>query len=401
MSLTKRLFVFAGAALSLSTAAMAQSTTLDQSRSYASDLMADASTRTSSLAPAAQDFTVNVHGYTQFRYNMTWRDDSGLDDNTAVGFQNARTDVNLSGNIGNENWGYFVQWQFSDNESDGGGSASLNDAYGTYKMGNGWAVRFGQFKLPLFRAELIGDTYQLFVDRWVGNTFYSQGRSQGIQASYEGDQFRFAMAFSDGIRTANTDYESPIEADYAFTGRGEFKWAGDWKQSRDFTSFRNSDFFGMIGAAGHYQSGGDTVGTSDVSFWALTADVSIEGNGWNAFAAFYWNDTDPEVGDSFQDFGIQAQGGIFVSESWELALGWSVLIPDTDRTGDDVFNTIQLGANYYFIPESHAVKGSIDFLYFVDKQSTCDIAIPNSLTGLLATGEDSEWTLRAQIQLMF
>jgi len=400
MSLTKRLFVFAGAALSLSVAATAQTSTMDQSRSYASELMSDASTRTSSLAPAAQDFTVNVHGYTQFRYNWNQRDDNNLTDDATIGFQNARTDVNLSGNIVNENWGYFVDWEWSD-ASDSSG-ATLLDAFGYYKMGNGWSVKFGQFKLPLYREELVGDTYQLFADRSVTNTYFNQARSQGVQVAYEGDQFRFAGAFSDGLQTANTDFNSSSEADWAITARGEFKWAGDWKQAKDFTSFRNSDFFGMVGFAGNYQQGGDTFNTADVDLWALTVDLSVEGNGWNVFAAFNWANVDPNAGDSFDDMSFQVQGGVFVSEDWELVAGWDWLIPDSDRVGgDSEFSTIRFGANHYFVPDSHAAKLTLDFSWFLDAQSDCAIAIPSTLTGLLASGQDSQWNLRGQVQLMF
>jgi hypothetical protein len=397
MSLTKRLFAFAGAALSVSVAATAQTSTMDQSRSYASELMSDASTRTSSLAPQAQDFSVNVHGYTQFRYNWNQRDDDFLDEDSTIGFQNARTAVNVSGNIATENWGYFVQWEWSDAEGSG---ANLTDAFGYYKMGNGWSFKFGQFKLPLYREELVGDTYQLFANRSVVNSAsgFNQGRSQGIQFAYEGDVFRFAGAFSDGLNTANTDFNSPAEADWAITARGEWKWAGDWKQSKDFTSFRNSDFFGMVGFAGNYQSGGETFATTDSSGWNLTADVSIEGNGWNAFAAAAWVDTDPAFGDSTDVYSFQIQGGIFVSENWELVAGYDVLIPDNDDF--DNYNTVRIGANNYFIPDSHAAKLTIDFSYFIDA-TTSALAPPNTLTGLLATDSEGEWNLRAQMQLMF
>ena len=245
----KRLIMIAGAALSVGTFAQAQ--TLDQSRSYGKELLSDAATRTSSLAPAAQDFTPAVHGYEQFRFNWNSRDDNGLDANDndqTVGFQNARTRLNVSGNIASENWGYFVGFGWGPD-----GDTVFEDAYGWYKMGNGWSLKWGQFKLPLFREELVGDTNQLFIDRSVVNSTFSQGRSQGVQFAYEGDQFRFAGAFSDGLQTANTDYTSGSEADFGLTARGEYKWAGDWKQAKDFTSFQNSEYFGMVGAALHYQ----------------------------------------------------------------------------------------------------------------------------------------------------
>jgi hypothetical protein len=148
-----QLTLAAGIAAALSGTALGQ--TLDQSRAYSSELLSDASTRTSSLAQETKDFTVNVHGFTQFRYNWNHREDDLLDESDTIGFQNARTKINFSGNIANENWGYYVQFKMED---PGGGSAVLDDAYGTYKMANGWKVQFGQFKLNLFREENMGDT---------------------------------------------------------------------------------------------------------------------------------------------------------------------------------------------------------------------------------------------------
>jgi phosphate-selective porin OprO and OprP len=401
MSLTKRFCLIAGAALSLSGAAMAQST-LDQSRAYGRDLLSDASGRTNSLTQDAKDFTVNLHGYTLFRYNVNHRDDDGLDsedNDITLGFQNAITALNVSGNIANENWGYFVQFEFSDATTSG--DALLDDAYGTYKMGNGWRWTFGQFKLPLYREELVGDQYQLFANRSVLNSTFTQMRSQGIQLSHEGDAWQFYAAFSDGVRTANTDFTSAAEADWAFTGRANFKWAGDWKQARDFTSFQNSDFFGMVGFAGHYQDGGSTVGTADVTLWDLTADVSIEGNGWNVFAAGIYSNFEPAVGDDVADMGFIVQGGLFLAPQWEIIAGYDMVIPDDDRgTLDGELSTIRVGVNHYVIPESHAVKFTVDFSYFLDAQDE-SIAPVDTLTGLLASGEDTQWNLRGQIQLAF
>ncbi len=400
--MTVRKSITSGGLLLALAAGAASAQTLDQGRAYASELMADAATRTSSLSPAAQDFTPAVHGFTQFRFNWNSRDDQGLDANNndqTIGFQNARTKLIVSGNIANENWGYQIQFKFEDS---GGGAAVLDDAYGTYKMGNGWGLKFGQFKLPLYREELVGDQYQLFANRSVVNSFFTQSRSQGVQVGYEGDQFRVFGAVSDGLSTKNTDFTSGSEADISLTARGEYKWAGDWKQAKDFTSFQNSEFFGMVGAAINWQSGGDTVGTTDQTVLDLTVDASVEGNGWNAFAAFYFRNTDPNAGPSFADYAFQVQGGIFVAADWEIIAGYNVLIPDKDRApADKNFNTIQVGVNHYIVPESHALKITVDWTYFFDKQSETAIALPNTQVGLLASAKDTQWNLRGQVQLMF
>jgi hypothetical protein len=395
MSRTKSLLWIAGAALGLGASAMAQNS-LDQSRSYSNELLADAAGRTSALAETPRTFTVDVHGFLQFRYLWTQLDDDNLDDDTANGFQTTRTVLTVSGNIINENWGYFVRFNF-----DEGGSATLEDAYGTYKMDNGWNLMWGQFKLPILREELVDDKFQLTAERSAMNSVFTQGRSQGVQIGYEGESFRFMGAFSDGIRAANSDYTSGAEADFALTGRVEFKWAGDWKQARDMTSFPGADYFGMVGGALHYQSGGDTIGTSDTDLWMATIDATMEGAGWNVYAAGVITSIDPNVGSDFQDMGFLIQGGFFVAPQWELFGRYDVTIPDDDRTGnDDNFSAITLGVNHYVVPESHVAKATIEFIYFLDDPSQ-SIVPTSTLTPLIPTASDSEWSILGQFQLVF
>jgi len=379
-------------------AALAQTANLDTSRALANDLLADASGRTSQLAAADTKFTVDVHGYMQFRYNWNHRDDESLSDgeDNAVGFQNARTRLNVSGNIFNEDWYYFVQFGWGPD-----GDTLLEDAYGSYKFGNGWDVMWGQFKAPFMREELVSDKFQLAADRsQLWNTF-SLMRTQGIQLGFEGQQARVMLSFNDGAGASNTDFTSATEADWAATARVEFKWAGDWKQALDFTSFPQSPFFGMVGVAGHWQSGGDTFATTDVDVGAITADVSLEGDGWNAFAAAVYRHVDPATSDELNDWGFLAQGGIFVGPKWELFARWDIVIPDDSRTGgDDTFSALTFGVNNYMMQDSHAAKLTIDFQWFMDNPSQ-SIVSPNTLTGLLPSDEDTQWNLRAQMQLVF
>jgi len=397
MSRTKSLWLIAGAAASLGSAALAQNT-LDQTRASSMDLLADAAGRTSALAQDARTFSVDVHGYTQFRYIYTHVEDSDSssseDDDAAVGFQTTRTRISVSGNIINEDWGYYVQFGFDRD----GGSAELLDAYGTYKMENGWNVMFGQFKLPLLREELVSSKYQLAWDRSPLNETYNQGRSQGIQFGFESDATRFMAAFSDGIATANTDYTSGAEADFALTGRFEYKWAGAWEQFRDFTSFPNSDFAGMFGVAGHYQTGGETIGTADVDAWLLTADVSIEGNGWNVFAAGLYANTEPEGGEDRTDWGILVQGGFFVAPQLEIFGRVDFISPEDDLDLDE-FTTITAGINYYIVPESHVAKFTAGFIYFMDEAD--GIVSDSTLIPIIASDEDGQFSILGQFQLVF
>ncbi|MBL9032691.1 MAG: hypothetical protein JNM80_13430 [Phycisphaerae bacterium] len=393
MSLTKRVCLFAGAALSMSASALAQSSSIDESRALTSELLADAGTRTSALA-AAPAYTPRVGGYLQFRYNWNDRDVS-VGEDSAVGFQTARTRVNVSGNVFQDNLSYFVQGGWGP-----GGEGFLEDAFGTWKMENGWWITWGQTKLPLLREELVGDTNQLFAERSAFNWTFTQGRSQGVIFGFRSEQVQFRGAFSDGLGTANTDFTSGAEADFALTGRVDWKFAGQWENFDDFTAFRNQEFAGMLGGALHYQGGGDTFATSDTDVIQGTVDVGIESNGWNVYAAGVWRSMDMSGGGDFDDFGFLVQGGIFVAEQVEVVGRIDIVIPDSDRVNDDNFTTLTGGVNYYISPGSHAAKLSADLQYFLEQASNS--IVPTSTTGgLLGSTDDGEWNFRVQMQLVF
>lgn len=401
MSSTMKFAVVAGAALSVSASALAAD---DAVRAQAAELMANANAQTSALQDGGTG--PRVGGFTQFRYNWNYRRDDGIK-KSAIGFQNARTVLSVSGNL-NPQWGYYVDGGFSDGTgSSGDGSFVLRDAYGTYKMDNGWTILWGQAKAPVLREELVGDTTQLAAERSTFNSFFTGGRTQGVIANYTGDSFRFWGAFTDGARTANNDFTSSNESDYSLTARGEWKWDGSWEQANDFTSFQNAPYFGMVGGAIHFQDGGSTFGTSggrtnDASVLLLTADVSVEGNGWNVFAAAAWRNVDPAVGSKLDDYGLSVQGGVFVQAQWELFGRFEWIRRDSDYgAGERNFTALTLGVNHYFVPESHAAKLTVDWQYFFNKTSTNPPIPTSTVGGLLGSDKRGEWNLRGQMQLVF
>jgi hypothetical protein len=371
----------------------------DQSGPYTAALLADAAGRTGLQPPDKTAFTLNVHGYMQARYLLNSRDEApDGDEELTSGFQMRRTRITVDGSL-DERWGYKVQGNFSSSS----GQFVMTDSYGTFKADDNWTITFGQFKLPFSREELVGATTQLAVDRSIVNTIFTMNRSQGVQAAYQTGDWRVAGAFSDGGNTANMDFTAPGEADYALTARAEWKWTGDWKQFKDFTSFREGAEGGLLGAAAHWQSGGETGGpTADLDTFSATVDVSYENNGWNLFGAGFYRSTDA-AGAELADLGILAQGGYFFSDNTELFARYDVAIPDDERASDaDPFNTLTIGVNHYFIPSSHAAKFTADVVWFLDSPSeTGGLVVPSTGVGLLPDSGDSQAALRLQMQIVF
>ncbi len=461
MSKTSRLSLLAGAAIAFGSAgsALAESEAVnneDQVRSIVAEMLADAESRSSLLqsgGSAGHDgsqfflssgdgaFRLNVSGQIQFRYYLNFRDDDNNSDRNGdgdvdeiddelnpetdfeSGFQTRRTKLTFEGNVFEESLFYHVTGAFDRD----GGDFELEDAYVGYEFDNGIAVRWGQFKVPFMREELVSSKRQLAVDRSLTNEVFNQGRSQGVELAYEAEdaKWRTAVAFSDGFNSVNSDITTEKglapgfrlgggEAQYAFTGRFEFLGAGNWSQFNDFTSQPGSDFGLLVGAAVHFEGGdedGNAYGGDDYFNFSYTVDVSVEGDGWNAFAAFVGSTTElddvPADGPGADaddvdndDFGFVVQGGWQLPNTdWELFGRYDILFPDDGdrRESDDEFQTITFGTNYYL--HGHAAKFTADIQWHID--DTNEISGPNTGIGYLQDDDDGEFAFRFQFQLLF
>lgn len=132
-----------------------------------------------------------------------------------------------------------------------------------------------------------------------------------------------------------------------------------------------------------------------------TIDYSHVADGWNFFVAGIWQNMDPATGSDTDDFGFVAEGGFFVTDQDELFARWDSIYPDDNNApADEDFNSITVGWNHYFVPESHAAKFTLDVAWYLDETTT---SIVNTSDGhnLLADSEDGQLALTAQMQFLF
>jgi len=400
--------------------ALAQTTTSDEQQANKAEITRDAATRTSLLTNdygvnrnggltvwRQGDSSVTLSGQFQFRYTANFRNGGDGEETYTGGFGVRRAKLVAEADL-NETWSVKLQGAFDRN----GGSFELEDAWVDWELDDNWTIRAGQFKSPTLREELISSKRQQAVDRSVANETFNLGRTQGIMAIYGTDQWRFYASINDGARSENEDFVDPDEADIALAGRAEYLFAGDWSQLRDFAGWQGQEMAGMAGAAIAWETRGDTgggnpTGTTMPEGWNLqaTLDVQVEGNGWNAFGAFIYDYISPRGGDEVNNFAAVFQGGFFLDENNEIFGRYDFVAPDGDAFGDedDWFNTITIGWNHYFIPESHASKFQLDFQYFIN--ATTDTGIINgqdlSGIGLLRSQDDGQIAFRAQYQATF
>ncbi|MFZ4573448.1 MAG: hypothetical protein ACOYN0_03560 [Phycisphaerales bacterium] len=404
----------------------------DATRAYTAELLSDSANRTSfqggggaghdgngfGISDGSGANALYIGGAVSFRYTMNFRDeDAGDNSDFTHGFNTPNTRLWAWGHVWDKSLTYYLQFWAGD-----AGEWALEDAWGEYAFDGGLAVRWGQMTLPILREEYIVNEKQLAVDRSAANEVFNQDYNQGVQLTYTGEKFRVLGAFTDGIRTANTDFDSGAEADYALTARVDFMPVGaDWNRFLDFTSFRSQDNASLIGAAIHWQDSGETGGTASPGSELLlyTVDASFEGKGWNVYGAFIGQSTEVENGGGDSDnFGGILQGGVFVSDQVELFARWDAIFWDdqtTDLAGEEVDDShfLTAGANYYISPESHAVKltgevvwamNQTDWIYTRGDEANSIPPGPlggNTYNALLGNPDDGEFALRFQMQVVF
>ena len=427
MLTTRRLLVL-GLLASAATCTFADMQPDGKIRRTVAEMLADTQTRNSLLGGgiaghdggflvASDDgtFRLGVNGFVQFRYLFGVRDDDNTvggnpGDDFSSGFQMRRTKLGFAGRI-YKDWSYNVLLNFSRSS----GSASLQDAYIDYAIGENWKLRMGQSKLPLLREELVGDQRQLAAERSLVNSAFTQDRSQMIELSYNAAPVSVKVAFSDGLNSDNTDYPGSENAafivagaaDWAATGRAEILLAGDAKQFGDFTADPDGAFGALLGAGVHYQQSPNMNNAADIDRDTLqyTVDLSLEGAGWNAYAAFIGRHDDFRAGgssDGFDDFAVVAQGGLRVAPKWEPFVRYEGFFFDSDRgLDDDKHNFVTVGVNHYIA--GHAVKATVDAV--IPFEETADLVtvgiLPETGVGLLGSSEAGELVVRFQFQLLF
>lgn len=401
---TRSLGMLAGSvvAMSATSGVFADGMNSDEVRALVSEVIADSNSRSQSLAAGADagrdgkfyisdggGFRLNVSGQIQFRYIVNLADEGGVTgDDFESGFQTRRTKLVFDGTA-YEDMFYKVQGAFA----RGSGTFGLEEAYVGKKLDSHSKVMWGQFKTAFLREENVSSKHQLAADRSLVNEVFNQDYSQGIAYHHQADDWSFDAAFTDGFGSRNTEFTSLAEADFGLTARAQYKHSGTWKQFNDFSGSNQDDYGLLFGGALHYQESDD----ADFELFTYTLDVSVEGSGWNFFAAFVGSSTDTGGGD-FDDFGAVVQGGMMLPDSdWEIFGRWDILIPDSDRTFDDDFSTLTFGVNNYI--HGHAAKFTLDLQWFLNDENGLSGA--NTGIGYTADDDEDEVAIRAQFQFLF
>jgi len=364
-------------------------------RGIVTDVLADSETRSSLqgaagsgynggffLSSADGNFSMKINVLEQIRY--TYNDQEVGTENVS-GFENKRTRLSFGGNMVDSTWSYKLAYYLGySNSNEDFGAGELSDASVSKDMGNGLSLTVGQFKLP-FSAEYGMDVGHLqFNDYSVVTTSMGTGYGQGLMLGYNADAFRVGLAYVNALNTANESWGAVQADNWAFTGRAEFKFSGDWAQFNDGQSWKGEGMGAKVGAG---FSAADS-NTADSTPTRFTIDGTVDFGGANVTAAYYMSDADDGSADAN---GFTLAGGVFVTDDFEVALRYENA---SDLFAND-FNTLEIGGNWYV--SKNSAKVGLALGYAFDQ-------IPAGLesTGWIDSGaDDGEWYLQAQLSFCF
>ena len=395
----------------------------DVSRAIVAEMIAYAESRSMPLSDAQSsghdgkfrirdangNFSLNVGALMQTRYVLNLRDDNAQHDAIEPGFSARRTKLIFGGHI----FSPEISFNLLVAHSRSSGALRLEYAFTNLELDDHRTLTLGQGKLRFLREESISSSRQLTADRSLTNEVFTQGFSQFIELLHTEDNWRASIALSDGLKSYRTDFDEPQspssfagaasggEADLAITARFETKTGDTWSRFKDFTSFPDQSFASLFGAALHYESGDASTTTffRSYSLLAWTADYSLEGNGWNAYAAVIGaHARDGSLPANTDDYAALIQGAFFLPDAdTELFARYDIMFPDTSRASSDPFDTLTFGFNHYL--HAHAAKLTADIQWFLGDANA--LTGPRSNIGYLSSDDPNELVLRLQFQLLF
>lgn len=336
------------------------------------------------LASPDGNFKLNIGAMVQVR----WMLNDAKEQPTTWGFSNARTQLNFTGNVVDPSWSYRIRLNTAS------GNTTSDFMFIEKAFDSGLNLRVGRLRTPFLRDTLVSSSGTLAIDRGNLNNEFGGGFSQGLQVGYATDDWRLNVAYLNGIRfPINTGLLDPPDTNWSFAGRFEYKFAGAWNQFNQETSFVGDDFGAMIGVAAagqRYYSGFGTL-------YEVTVDATVQFGGANLSAAVVYRDNEWSVVELPNPWGANVKGGYFLSEKIEVFGRYTFV--DIDWR-DGKYSGVTVGMNYYLAGQN--AKFTVDWMINTEHFGVVGV-FPNSNLGerVDAPGEENQWVLRAQLQLMF
>ena len=327
------------------------------------------------------------------------------------------------------------------------GQLYLMDAWTRISFSDNWSLRFGQYRSPYAREQLVTEANQMAVSRSTIVRNYGMWYTQGIEFQYQGDDFRWNFSVDNGgsgavagtaVNLVGTSpmngpwYTQPVS--YSLTTRLEWKAFGAWQDFTSMTSEPGAQQGMLLGLAYHTQAtrpnqqlnNTNTTGLPENYWDAWTVDAQWNFGGASIFMSGFWNYINSQstyeytfdnnanvklVGDTgfTNAYGVVFQPSVYFLPKWEWYTRFEYGYIDIGSS--DVLLASGTGAafNAKQVPYSAITTGVNWYIDGQDLKWTWDIGFgltdvgyswQNLPAGWRISGTD-QIVMRTQLQLQF
>jgi len=261
-----------------------------------------------------EKFRLNIGMYTQFRYNMNFRENTpdGIDA-FSRGYSLARTRIFFEGNYTDK---FNYHFRFNINPS---GNIELLVAYLQYNVKSNMWIRLGKQFMALGREDWILPQDLASIEFSAHNFTYAIWSSFGFQFHHSpSDYFRYWVSIGNGAYGGRRQFPEPKDADVALTGRIEYNIFGtSWGIWDDMLGRKGTDFGMLIGLGSGYlsRSKASDLLTNAEKAYQINLDYSISGNGFHFYAhGSFTNQSFKGVSENFSGSGFYSTFGYWLNE---------------------------------------------------------------------------------------
>lgn len=340
-------------------------------------------------------FQLNIGAYTQARYSMNKRDgEPAHHDSLTRGGAMNRTRIFFEGKYTDQ-----FNYHFRTNIDDSG-DFDLIAAYLTYNINPHWSVRLGEQFLALSREDWMYAQDVLGMEFSPNDFTFGLGSSIGAQAHYQDEDYRYWFGVSNGAFGGKKDVGFSDQADVMFNARYEYQIGDDWSVWDDLVGRRGRAQGVLLGLAGSYQYDNKDNGNQPDNSSEVIADVSFNGNGYQAMLSGTWLWVDPKNGGDFSNYGLMAQGGYFFTDRFQLYSRYDLISPGNKNGNLDTFNAVAAGINYFPFLRTNRWKFTGELAYLFETMDKTIVAPSDSLNWLAAS-KSGQTSLRFQAQFGF
>ena len=264
--------------------------------------------------------------------------------------------------------------------------AELKDAYGEFAKWKAFSVRFGQYKVPYSRQQLVSSGSQEFVERSIVDKAFVPGRDIGLMVfGTAGGEKQDLFEYYAGMFNGEGENKKNNDRGFMWAGRVAINPFGGVKYSE--VDFADSDFRMQAGLNAWYHDNDGGTGSNAMDQYSFGGDLTAIWHGIYATGELHHRKNRmPAPTPNATLTGWFAQAGyMVVPGTLDVGLRWARVNYANDPSGRNYMREILGVLGYYF--DDHNLKLQAD--------------VGKVETGMVAGTKSSEWRLQVQFQIIF